>query len=157
MSLGSILAVILVTTSPDVVRPQAQAPPEALRNMVRAYQTAWNAHDATAVVAFYASDADEVLADGPATIGREALQRSYTARFASMEPGRKISLTVTAIRMVTPSVAVINTVATTGGRTPGGQALSASTDRGTWILVQKDGRWLMAGLRVYAAERATPP
>ena len=151
-----LLVVIMLSAATDVVRPQAQDSFQALRGMIGSYETAWNAHDAAAIAAFFTEDGDQVMTDGPMIVGREALGRYWTASFKSMEPERKITLTVTAMRLVTPGVVVINTVATTGGRTVQGQALPASTDRGTWFVVQKDGRWLMTALRVQAAERAMP-
>jgi hypothetical protein len=74
-----------------------------------------------------------------------------------MEQARKIQLTVSSIRSLTPDVAVINTVATTGGTDSQGQALAPTSDRGTWIVVQRNNLWLMAALRVYSAKRASPP
>lgn len=156
MSIASLLALVLVTASAGVVRPQAQDPAQTLRGMIRSYETAWNAHDAAAIAAYFTDDADQIMTDGPTTVGRDALGRYWAARFKVMEPERKITLTVTAIRIVTPVVAVINTVATTGGRTAQGKALAPSTDRGTWVVVQKNGRWLIAALRVYPTEQATP-
>src|SRR5713101_5475576 len=112
MRIAPALAVVVLMASPCVAHPQAQAPDQALRGMVESFQTAWNAHDAAAVVAMYTDDADQVMADGPTTVGRQALQQWWAARFASMEPGRRISLSLSAVRLVTPEVAVINTVAT---------------------------------------------
>src|SRR5213594_2729439 len=105
------IAFVVLITSPCVVH--SQAPDRALRDMVESYQTVWNAHDAGSVVAMYTDDADQVMDEGPTTVGRQALQQWWAARFASMEPGRRITLSVSAARLVTPDVAVINTVATT--------------------------------------------
>jgi uncharacterized protein (TIGR02246 family) len=155
MRVAPAIAVVVLMTSPCVGYSQVQAPDRALRDMVESFQTAWNAHDAAGVVAMYADDADQVMDDGPTTVGRQALQQWWAARFAAMEPGRRITLSVSAVRLVTPDVAVINVVATAGGRDAQGQALSSSPDRGTWVVVRRGGRWLIAALRVYSAEH--PP
>ncbi len=154
MRIAPAFAVVVLMASPSVAYSQAQTPDQALRGTVESFQTAWNAHDAAAVVALFIDDADQVMGDGPMTIGRQALQQWWGARFAGMEAGRRITLTVSAVRLVTPQVAVINTVATSGGRDAQGHALPSDTDRGTWVVVQKSGRWLMAALRVYPAEHA---
>src|SRR6059036_110482 len=156
MRVAPAIAFVVLMTSPCVEHSQAQAPApdRALRDMVESYQTVWNAHDAGSVVAMYTDDADQVMDEGPTTVGRQALQQWWAARFASMEPGRRITLSVSAVRLVTPDVAVINTVATTAGRDAQGQALSSSADRGTWVVVRRGGRWLMAALRVYSAEHS---
>jgi uncharacterized protein (TIGR02246 family) len=152
MRVAPAIAVVVLMTSPCVVYSQVQAPDRVLRDMVESFQTAWNAHDAASVVAMYTDDADQVMHDGPTTVGRQALHQWWAARFAAMEPGCKITLSVTAVRLVTPDVAVINVVATTAGCDAQGQAPSASADRGTWVVVRRGGRWLMAALRVCSAE-----
>jgi len=55
----------------------------------RAASSSASGHGA-AVVVFYTDDADQVMDDGPTTVGRQALQQWWKSRFASMEPGRKI-------------------------------------------------------------------
>ena len=152
MRFASVLIALLLAPARNTLYAPPQDPSQALRQMVQAYQTAWNTHDAAAVVAFYTEDADQVMQGGATTVGREALTQWWRTRFAAMEPGRKIALTVTAVRLVTPQVAIVNTIATTGGQDAHGKELSGATDRGTWVVIQKDGHWLMAALRVGPAE-----
>src|SRR5712692_2470642 len=102
MRIASVVALVIVTASPNVARAQAQDPSQALRARVQLFQTAWNAHDAGAVAAFFADDADQVMGDGPTTVGRQALEQWWRARFASMEPGRRITLTVSSLRLIAP-------------------------------------------------------
>jgi len=154
LRIAPVLALAVVTGLANPVYPQSQEPSQPLRTIVQSFQTAWNAHDAGAVVAFYTDDADQVMNDGPTTVGRQALQQWWRSRFASMEPGRKIALTIAAVRLITPEAAIINVIATSGGHNAQGQALPASADRGTWVVVKKSGRWLMAALRVGPAEHA---
>jgi hypothetical protein len=84
------------------------------------------------------------------------LQRWWRDRFASMEPGRRITLTVSSLRPLSPDVAVIDTLAVSGGRNAQGQELSTSNDRGTWVIVHRGGHWLIAALRVYPAAQVAP-
>jgi len=146
---------VFVSLSSVIVHAQTAEVSHALRNRVEAFQTAWNAHDAAGVAAFFTDDADQVMGDGAAVSG-PAIQRWWQESFATMEPARRITLTVSSVRLLSPDVALINTVAETGGRDAQDKGLLTSKDRGTWVVVQKRGQWLMAALRVYPAERASP-
>lgn len=143
-----VATIVVLTSSPNVLRAQTSDPSQALRNRVQAFQTAWNAHDAAAVAAFFTDDADQIMGDGPTTRGLPALRQWWRDRFASMEPERRITLTVSSLRALSPGVAVIDVVAVIRGRNAQGQELSTSNDRGTWVVVQTGGQWLIAALRV---------
>lgn len=148
-------AVVLASLSSVVVGAQTADVSHALRDRVEAFQTAWNSHDAAGVAASFTDDADQIMGDGAATSG-PALKRWWQETFATMEPARRITLTVSSLRLVSPDVALINTVAKSGGHDAQGKELATSTDRGTWVVVHKRGQWLMAALRVYAADRVSP-
>lgn len=156
MGVMVVATIVVLTSSPNVVPAQTPDPSQALRSRVQAFQTAWNSHDAAAVAAFFTDDADQIMGDGPTTRGLPALQQWWRDRFASMEPGRRITLTVSSLRLLSPGVAVIDTVAVSGGRNAQGQELSTSNDRGTWVVVQRGGQWLMTALRVYPAAHVPP-
>jgi uncharacterized protein (TIGR02246 family) len=151
-----VATVVLLANARNVVPEQTPDPSQALRNRVQAFQTAWNAHDGAAVAAFFTDDADQIMGDGPTTRGLPALQQWWRDRFTIMEPGRRITLTVSSLRLAGPDVGVIDTLAATGGSSAPGQELSTSTDRGTWVVVQRGGQWLIAALRVYPAAKVTP-
>jgi uncharacterized protein (TIGR02246 family) len=148
------LTIVVMPSSFNSVPIQNPSPP-ALRTLVQTFQTVWDAHDAGRLAELFSDDADQIMGDGPTTAGRQAIRQWWQARFASMERGRKITLTVSSARLISPDVGVINTVAVTGGRDSQGQSLPSDTDRGTWVVVNKAGQWLIAALRVYPAERAS--
>ena len=157
------MRISLVVTLAGVVmlpsfRPAAgqDSPPPALRVLIQSFQDVWNAHDASRVADLFTDDADQIMGLAELTTGRPAIRRWWDARFAGMERGRTITLTLSSARLVSPDVAVINTIAATAGRDPQGQPLPATTDRGTWIVVSKAGNWRIAALRTQQqAERAS--
>src|SRR5438477_11548373 len=99
MRIFAVLVLVFVVGSSHA---GAQAPPlsQSLKERVAAFQAAWNAHDAAAVSAFFAPDADQIMEDGPTTQGRAALQQWWRDRFATMPKGTSISLSVRAVRAV---------------------------------------------------------
>jgi uncharacterized protein (TIGR02246 family) len=151
----SVLWIVLLMMSPHSAPAPLQDPSvQAIRAQVETFQTAWNAHDPVALSALLTEDADQIMGDGPNTSGRQALQQWWKNRFATMEPGRTITLTVTSVRLITPDVGLLNTIAKTGGADAQGKALPSDTDRGTWVVMKKDGKWFIVALRVYPAEHA---
>jgi uncharacterized protein (TIGR02246 family) len=134
--------------------PDQDAPPVALRTIVQTFQDVWATHDAARLTELFTDDADQIMGNGPASVGRPAIRRWWEARFAGMEQGRSITLTVSSVRLISPDAGVINTVAVSGGRDPQGQPLPSNTDRGSWVVVNRAGQWRIAALRVYDAEGA---
>ncbi len=150
----ALLAAVLITSSLNAAQAQTPDVSQALRARVEAFEAAWNAHDASAVVALFSEDADQIMGAGPTTRGRQALQQWWRDRFANMAQGRRIALSVSSLRLIAPDVALINTAAeSTGGRNAQGQDLPPSNDRGTWVLLRSGGQWLITALRVQPAEQ----
>ncbi len=149
----AVAAIVLISGSLSPVRGQAPDAAQALRSRVEAFQTAWNAYDASAVAAFFADEADQIMEAGPTIRGHQAIQQWWRDRFASIERGRKIALGVSSIRLITADVALVNTTAKgTGGRNAQGQEVPPENDRGTWVLIRQGGQWLITALRVQPAE-----
>jgi uncharacterized protein (TIGR02246 family) len=130
------------------------APPPGLRALIQTFQDVYNAHDASRMADLFTDDADQIMGPGPLTTGRPAIRRWWESRFTAMAPGRTITLTPSSIRVVSPDVGVINTVAVTAGRDPQGKLLPSDTDRGSWIAINRAGQWRIAALRVLEPERA---
>lgn len=135
--------------------PPQDSLPVAMRTLVQTFQDVWNAHDAARLAELFADDADQIMGNGPVTTGRPAIRRWWEARFAGMERGRSIALSVGSVRMISSDAGVINTVAASGGRDAQAQPLPPSSDRGTWVVVSKAGHWHIAALRVQQAEPAS--
>ena len=124
----------------------------AVRAQVEAYERAWNTHDATAVAAFYSQDADMVMGNGPRIIGRAAIQDWWDKYFRAIDDQRTGTFTIESLRVIAEGVALVNVNTRTGGREGEGDELPTRLARGTWIVVQRDGQWLISALRGFPAE-----
>lgn len=139
---------LLVRTSSSAAQADSS---DALKQSVAAFQAAWNAHDAGAVAALFAPDGDLIMADGPVTQGKGAIQQWWRDRFARMGKSTSISLTVRTVRSIASDVALLNVLAKTSGELP--QQMGSSEDRGTWVMVRQGGQWRISALRVQQTER----
>lgn len=123
----------------------AQARPgdeAAIREHTAAYERAVNNGDAAAVAALFAPDGDFIFFDGPRVAGRAAIQRDTEARFAMRPASMRFGLTVTGIRFVGADAAIVDTRATFSEG-------PMRANRGTSVIVRRDGQWLLAALRVF--------
>lgn len=146
------LSIVLATSAVVALRPVATSAQTAddsvaVRARIDAYRTAWDAHDASTVAAFFADDADFVMGNRPAAAGRRAIRDWWSVYFSRQEPQRHLALDVYSMRFVTADVAVIDVVTTTGGRDREGRDLLARRFRGTWVVHRHGGEWLIAAMR----------
>ena len=117
----------------------------AIREHTAAYQSAVNKGDPAAIAALFAADGDFIFFDGARLAGRADIQRDAEARVATRPATMRFTLTITGIRFVGPDAAVVDTRATfSEGPMP--------ANRGTSVMVRRDGKWLIAALRVFPAQ-----
>jgi uncharacterized protein (TIGR02246 family) len=131
----------------SAAQPGASADEQQIRQGVVAFVEQYNAHNADAVTALFASDARMVFADGTEVNGRDEIKQSFEVAFAE-SPKCAVSVVVDLIRFLTPDVAVEE-----GSTTmfPDGETLT-SRDRYTVLHLRKDGRWQMQSVRVVQEE-----
>ena len=123
-----------------------------VRAVVRVYERAWNSHDASAVAAFYASDADMIMGNGPRIAGREAITEWWARYFSAISDHRAGTFHVESLRLLTSDVALANVSTLTAARNENDEELPERLARGTWILTAHDGQWLISALRGLPAE-----
>ena len=119
----------------------------AIRAHAVAIENALNKRDAAALAVLFTPDGDEINGDGPRIVGREAMRQADGVELAKWSPTMRFSLAVTGIRFLGPDTAIVETLA----RFNEGPVRS---NRGTWVAVRQGGKWLIAALRVYPAQRA---
>ena len=140
-----LLAVVATIVIASPVFAQDRAVDEAaLRTRVVAFETAFNARDGAALGALYAADADLIVVDGAHVVGRAAIEAAARRDWAA-SAARRISLTVTGIRFLSPDIAIVSTRARFNE--------GPSEDRGTWIAVRQAGNWMIGALRVLPVAR----
>src|SRR4051794_31252406 len=133
---------ILATSS----AAQGSPAPQDIRARIGALETAFNKRDAAGMLALYAPDGDFAATDGPLNAGSVALQKGIRDQMATMQKGLQIGITVTNVRFLTADVAIAN--ARAHFNLP-----DVKDDRGTYVFVHKDGKWLIAALRVLPAQK----
>ena len=83
-----------------------QSAEEAIRNRVKQYVAAYNAGDADALAAIYATDGTHTYALGFTHRGRTEIAKGLKEQFAGPMKGTSISITPLHIRAISPQVAV---------------------------------------------------
>lgn len=123
-----------------------------MRARIRAYELAWNSHDASTVGAFYSRDADMVIGNSPRIVGREAITEWWAQYFAAISDHRAGTFEVESLRLLTSNVALANVSTLTAGREKKDEKLPARRARGTLIFKAENGQWLIFALRGLPAE-----
>jgi uncharacterized protein (TIGR02246 family) len=103
----SLIAIVLVLigAANAAAQPPTTAHEEAgIHELVRLYNTAREANDPKAIEALFVADADQLVSSGEWRRGRDVLVKG--AMSSSARTGGTRTLTVEAIRMITPEVAV---------------------------------------------------
>jgi len=135
------------TGSVQSISPGISPDEQQIRQGVVAFVKEYNAHNADAVAALFASDARMVFADGSEVNGRDEIKQAFASEFAD-SPKVSCSVVVDGIRFLTPDVAVEE-----GSTTmfPDGETLT-SRDRYTVLHLKKEGRWQMQSVRIVEEE-----
>ncbi|MGL4515015.1 MAG: SgcJ/EcaC family oxidoreductase [Lacipirellulaceae bacterium] len=130
--------------------PTADAQQQVIA-FLRSYEAAFNSGDAAKVAALWAEDgvwtSDE---SAETTSGREAIEAGFAEVFAA-SPGLSLAGDLTSLRVVAPGVVCIDgeTRVTRRDADPGFSAFTA-------VVVQRDGKWLLASVNEHALAVASP-
>ena len=122
--------------------PDSAADEAAVRKIVQQVQDAWNAHDAKAFAAPFASNADYVVVNGMKIEGREAIEKGHVGIFATIYKDSRNVGTVRSVRFLRPDVAVVhvewNLEFQAGGQPQKAQAMN------TMVMTREGGQWSIA-------------
>jgi uncharacterized protein (TIGR02246 family) len=142
---GLALAALVfgLTALPGMAEQLDKAKEEtALQKRAEAFIAAFNMGDAKAVAAFWTEDGEYINLAGTQLKGRAAIEESFKKIFAE-EKGAKLQINTTAIRFVTPDLAIED--GTTTAAMPGnGPPMVAKY---MIVHVKKDGDWYLASVR----------
>jgi uncharacterized protein (TIGR02246 family) len=115
---------------------------QAIRDVLASLYKAWEAGDADAFVADYTDDAT-VVQPGVYKKDREEIRATMAAAFAGPLSGSRATDQPSSIRFVTDDTAIV--ISQGGIIFPGQDAVAAEgLIRATWVLVRRDGNWLIA-------------
>lgn len=145
---GAMTLVTVAFLAGPVLAADDAASAAGVRARVKALEAAWNARDAGGIAAVFAPDGDLILGDSPRYSGQEAIRLSSQDMASATPPARKISISVDAIRHLSPDIAIAECTAKFSAGEP-------TQDRATWVMVRRQGAWQIAALRVLPAERVS--
>jgi uncharacterized protein (TIGR02246 family) len=123
----------------------------AIRAIVQRYVDAREARDPKAIEPLFTGDADQLVSDGTWRRGRDELVRGMLA--SSARTGGHRSITITAIRLLAPDVALVDGRYRQAG-------LATGTDRELWttLLLRRDTTgWRIAAIRNMLPASPVPP
>jgi uncharacterized protein (TIGR02246 family) len=125
-------------SSATLLPPGSAADEKAIRATAEDFVKAFNAADAKAIGALWATDAEYTDESGQAFQGRAAIQKEYADLF-NAHHGATIAVTIESIRFLGPDIAVEKGIAK--ATLPGAEAPAGS--RYTVVHARRDGRWIM--------------
>jgi uncharacterized protein (TIGR02246 family) len=113
-----------------------------IKDMIADFATAWHKTDAQALSMFWTPDGDFINPNGLVMNGRTEIQGFYAQAFAMGYAGTTASATVSKIKFLSPTMALVDGTFEISGRTgDNGEAIPPETGRYAVILLKKDGRW----------------
>jgi uncharacterized protein (TIGR02246 family) len=126
--------------------PNTAADEAGIRAHIAGAEATLNKRDFAAYAARFVPDGDLIVVDGPTISGQDAIRRALEAAWANAPATRRIAITVEKIRSLGPDIAVVDDTArfSEGGPAP---------NRGTEVVVRRDGAWRTLVLRVFPAAK----
>lgn len=125
----------------------AQTPTDetAVRNLVTAFNNAFNAHDAKAFAATFAEDADFTNWRGTSVRGRAKIEEFHVPVLTVRYKNGSQKVIDSTIRFIRPDVAVVNVRSeVTGGTTPDGKTDPLLRFSLNWTVAKEaSGQWLI--------------
>jgi uncharacterized protein (TIGR02246 family) len=113
-----------------------------LEAITESLMQAWNAHDAGALCALYAADADFIDESGALIQGRDAIYTHYEDCFRGIFARSLLAVTAVKVRMLTPRMALLHTVWSMRGHDGHGvQWLPVRTGTLLLICARRDAKW----------------
>ena len=124
--------------------PNTATDEAGIRAHVAGFEAALNKRDFAAFAAQFVPDGDLILVDGPTSSGQDAIRRTLEAAWANAPAARRATITVEKIRSLGSDIAVVDASARFSEGEP-------TQDRGTSVVVRRDGAWRTLVLRVLPA------
>jgi uncharacterized protein (TIGR02246 family) len=114
----------------------------AIRKILDARNAAYNRHDARALAAAYAPDAELVTGTGQLVSGRAEIEKNYVESFAGVDKNASVRIDSSKIRFMTPDTAILDLDGVTTGRTDG-----SVRNHATWVYVKRNNEWMVVAIR----------
>jgi len=140
-----VLALVL-PWAPVAANGQAStaADKKAILDIETRWEAAWNRHDVAAMAATYAPDSDAINLAGEWFKGRDAFEKSLEELHSGKTKGSIWQMEQTAIRFLTPEIALVHVyVNSHGDRNPDGSLMAPRRVILTRVEEKLQGQWLI--------------
>ncbi len=118
---------------------------QAVQQIVDAFAAAWNDHDARALAALFAQDADFTNVFGMTARGRSSIEQFHRPIFETMFKDSRLEATRTQIRPVRPDVVALDMHwSMTGARDPEGNEWPERHGLISMVIVRDQDVWSIA-------------
>ncbi len=118
---------------------------QALHDILKALEDAWNTSDSRRWTSFFADDATFIHIFGGQLDGHAAIEGAHRVIFDTMYKGSRLAIQLRSIRFVRPDVAIVFTEMHLV-LAPGAPVPSIGT-RPTMVVVKEQGRWQIVTLQ----------
>jgi len=137
-----VIASFVASVAPLHAQLGTAADEAAIRKILDARNAAYNNHDAKALAATYAPDADLVSGTGRVVSGRAAIEQNYIESFRGVDKTAVVKTESMKIRFLTADTAILDLEGMTTGRADGTIKTHA-----TWVYVKRNGEWAVIAIR----------
>ncbi|HVB99164.1 MAG TPA: SgcJ/EcaC family oxidoreductase [Candidatus Dormibacteraeota bacterium] len=144
VALGAVLFLFL-SVPVSAAQSAKQADSAAIQHAVMGLETAWNHHNAAALAAFYAEDADLTNLAGLYIHGRKGIEAHLAMLYRGPFKNASRHDTVRSIRMLTPTLALVDvyTSTVTGAKAADGSPTPPVKGLMSLVMAKQGGRWLI--------------
>ena len=137
-----VAASLIASATPAHAQLGTAADEAAIRKILDARNAAYNNHDAKALAATYAPDADLVTGTGRVVSGRAEIEKNYLQAFAGVDKNASVKIDSSKVRFLTPDTAILDLDGVTTGRTDG-----TIKSHATWVFVKRNREWMVVAIR----------
>jgi uncharacterized protein (TIGR02246 family) len=137
-----VVVAFLAGTTAGYAQLGTAADEAAIRAILDARNAAYNRHDAKALAATYAPDADLVTGTGKLLSGRTEIEKNYVESFAGVDRNAIVKIDASKLRLLASDAAILDLDGVTTGRSDG-----AIKTHATWVYVKRNGQWMVVAIR----------
>lgn len=114
----------------------------AITQAFRAFQDAWNSHDAAAFASLFADDAEFVNVVGMRAHGKDEIEAFHRPIFETMFSESRLTVTNLLVRFLRPDIAAVDIEwEMTGAKDPKGRPVPHRRGIASAVLAKDDGTW----------------